>query len=193
MSLPHISPADAKKLVDAGAVLIDIREAHERAHASIPGSAHLPLSRLGAAELDTSGAEKVVFFCKSGMRTASNAKALAGTTDCTAYILDGGIDKWRAVGLPIEAEAAPQAGAAATQPTAAAAPIDVVRQVQITAGLLVLAGTALGAYVSPLWYALPAAIGAGLILTGATGSCAMARILMRMPWNRATSAAKCGP
>jgi hypothetical protein len=59
-----------------------------------------------------------------------------------------------------------------------------MRQVQITAGLLVLTGVALGAVVSPAFYVLAALIGGGLTLSGVTGSCAMASLLRRMPWNR---------
>ncbi len=183
MALSHISPAEAKKLIDAGAVMVDIREAGERAAASIPGSAHLPLSQLRSAALETNGADKVVFFCRSGMRTAANAAALAGKADCTAYILDGGIDSWRAAGLPVEAAGA-SAGAAASAP-----PLDIMRQTQITIGLCVLAGTLLGAFVSPLWFLVPAAFGAGLVFAGATGSCAMAMVIARMPWNQGAPAA----
>ena len=43
MSLPSISPQDAKKLIDQGATLVDIRGADERAREHIPGSQHGPL------------------------------------------------------------------------------------------------------------------------------------------------------
>ena len=39
MSLPHISPAKAKELIDRGAVLVDIREFDEHARSRIPGRA----------------------------------------------------------------------------------------------------------------------------------------------------------
>jgi hypothetical protein len=55
----------------------------------------------------------------------------------------------------------------------------------IAAGLAVLAGAALGAAASPWFLALPAAMGAGLLLAGLTGHCPMARILRSAPWNRA--------
>ena len=46
MSLPHVSPAKAKELMDRGAVLVDIREFDERARSRIPAARHAPLSRL---------------------------------------------------------------------------------------------------------------------------------------------------
>ena len=45
MSLPRISPAKAKELIDAGAILLDIRELDEHARSRIPAARHAPLSR----------------------------------------------------------------------------------------------------------------------------------------------------
>ena len=101
MSLPHISPAKAKQLIDDGAVLIDIREVNEHASENIPGARNHPLSKLGRGPVDAS-APVVVFHCKSGARTRMNAKALGGCVNAEAYILDGGIDAWKAAGLPVK-------------------------------------------------------------------------------------------
>jgi hypothetical protein len=59
------------------------------------------------------------------------------------------------------------------------------RQVRIAAGLLVLTGSLLTAFVHHYWIVLPAFIGSGLIFAGVTDSCAMGMMLARMPWNRA--------
>ena len=48
-----------------------------------------------------SGAPAVVFHCKSGARTRMNAAALAACTDAEVYILDGGIEAWKAAGYPV--------------------------------------------------------------------------------------------
>lgn len=95
MSLPHISPAKAKELIDRGAVLVDIREFDEHIRRKIPSARHAPLSRLDKLEIGTD-ARTVIFHCRTGNRTASNADRLTQCTDCDAYILDGGIDAGRA-------------------------------------------------------------------------------------------------
>ena len=46
MSLPTISPKDAKRLIDQGGTLIDIGGADERAREQIPDSHHDPLTNL---------------------------------------------------------------------------------------------------------------------------------------------------
>lgn len=102
MTLPRITPRQAKDLLDNGAVLVDIREDAERRQSLIPGSQSMPLSRLAPLSEEAPGAEIVVFHCKSGMRTQVNAAALARSAGCEAYVLDGGIDAWAAAGLPVE-------------------------------------------------------------------------------------------
>jgi rhodanese-related sulfurtransferase len=99
MTLPTISPAKAKELLAKGAVLVDIREADEHARERIPGALHAPLSTLG--DRLPAGGPMVVFHCRSGMRTAMNAGRLGQAAGCEAYILEGGIDAWRAAGLPV--------------------------------------------------------------------------------------------
>lgn len=101
MSLKHINAAEAKRLVDQGAVLIDVRENNEYAAENIPGAQNQPLSMLSRARLETA-APVVVFHCKSGARTRMNAAALAQCSDAEAYILDGGIEAWKAAGLPVK-------------------------------------------------------------------------------------------
>ena len=66
MSLPIIDIPRAKRLLDEGAVLIDIREADEHARERVPGARHNPLSRL--APIETRHAKTVIFHCRSGAR-----------------------------------------------------------------------------------------------------------------------------
>lgn len=168
-----ISPRDAQRLIASGeARLIDIRGADEHARARIAGAGHVPLDTL--TNVDPGGAQVVIFHCKSGMRTAANADRLRGAANCEAFVLEGGIDGWRAAGLPV-AEDKSQ-------------PIEIMRQVQITAGTLVLVGVLLGWLVAPGFFALSAFVGAGLTFAGISGWCGMAKLLGAMPWNRRAAA-----
>jgi hypothetical protein len=58
-----------------------------------------------------------------------------------------------------------------------------MRQVHIAVGTLILAGMGLGTII-PAFLLLPLLIGAGLLFSGVSGSCGMAALLKRMPWNR---------
>lgn len=169
MTLPVISPAEARRLVADGALLVDIREPDEHARERIPGALNLPLSRCG--ELSP-GDRPVLFHCRSGMRTTANAEKLrAAGKGSECYLVEGGIDAWRSAGLPTEVDRRQ--------------PLEIMRQVQLAAGGLVLAGALLGLFVAPAFTWLSAFVGAGLMMAGATGWCGMATLLRRMPWNRA--------
>lgn len=160
----------ALRLAERSAVLIDIREADEFARRHIPGARSHPLAALAAAHLGVDPADDVVFTCRSGNRTAASCDRLAALVRGDAYVLDGGIDAWAAAGLPV----AENRGA----------PLEIMRQVQIAAGLLILAGVVLGIVAAPGFLALAGFVGAGLTFAGVTGWCGMARLLARMPWNR---------
>lgn len=169
MTLKTISIDEAKRLLADGARLVDIREADEVARERIGLAKSVPLSRLGDA-LPLTGDHAVIFHCKAGNRTAADASRLAATTTCDAYVLEGGIEAWKAAGLPVIKDKGQ--------------PIEIMRQVQITAGSLVLLGVILGTWVHPGFYCLSAFIGAGLTFAGTTGWCGMAKVLALMPWNR---------
>lgn len=97
--LPTIDALTAKRLIDEGALLIDIREPNEHAQERVPGARNQPLSRL--APIDACGAKAVIFHCRSGARTALNSRRLAAAAGCQAYLLGGGIDAWKRAGLPM--------------------------------------------------------------------------------------------
>ena len=101
MTLKHIDAKKAKSLVDDGAVLIDVREYAEHAFENIPGAKNHPMSRMGHGPLEVD-APIIVFHCKSGARTRMGASALANCAKAEAYILDGGIEAWKAAGLPVQ-------------------------------------------------------------------------------------------
>jgi rhodanese-related sulfurtransferase len=170
-SLPTITPARAAELMREGAALIDIRGADEYAREHIPGARHHALTQLDG-EMPLRDTDKlVIFHCRSGARTASNAARLAAAAPaCQAYILEGGLDAWKKAGLPVRQDRSQ--------------PIELMRQVQIAAGALVLIGVALGALLTPALYGLSAFVGAGLLFAGLSGFCGMARLLALMPWNR---------
>jgi rhodanese-related sulfurtransferase len=170
-NLKTIAPQMAASLIEQGAILVDIREADEHARERIPGARHHALSRIDAEHPVRPGDEVLIFHCRSGARTQANAARLAADAgDCEVLVLDGGIEAWKKAGLPVALDHRQ--------------PIEIQRQVQITAGGLVLLGAALGALLSPAFYALSGLVGAGLVFAGVTGFCGMARLFTMMPWNR---------
>lgn len=170
IALRPVHCADARRMSAADAVLIDIREMDEHANERIPGARHVPLSKiLEGAAIPTEPGKGVIFFCRSGYRTIAHDSVLASAAGCEAYVLEGGIEAWRDAGLATE--------------KATRGPIEIARQVQIAAGALALAGVVLGAFVNPWFHLLDLLVGSGLTFAGVTGTCPMALLIERMPWN----------
>lgn len=96
-----VSPERAKKMMEEGAVLIDIREANEYARENVPGARHHALSQLDANHPAREGDTVLIFHCKSGARTnMAAAKLAARAGNCQVYLLGGGIEAWKRAGLP---------------------------------------------------------------------------------------------
>lgn len=170
MTSKVITPQAAQALLAQGAVLVDVRGADEYAREHIAVAQHVPMELLSSQGMPSNDANALIFHCRSGNRTLINAQALSNCATCEVYILDGGLDAWKKAGLPVLKDAKQ--------------PLELQRQVQIGAGSMIVLGVVLGSTVAPAWYALSGFVGAGLIMAGVTGFCGLARVLMKMPWNK---------
>ena len=164
--LQTINAADAARLIEKGARVVDIRSPDEHAREKIPSAKCNPLDSLQPV----AGEGPVIFHCLSGNRTAVNADRLAAACGGEAYILEGGIEGWKAAGLPVQQDRRQ--------------PLEIMRQVQIAGGAMILLSVMLALLLSPAWSLLAGAVGIGMLHAGLTGSCAMSRLLEQMPWNR---------
>lgn len=173
MNVETIASQQAQKLIMQGARLLDIRAADEYAHEHIAQASLLSLSDIEQGQKPQALVEHdvVIFHCQSGRRTAQNAALLAGSAaPAKVYLLEGGINGWKQQRLDVV--------------RGKNQPLPIMRQVQIAAGSLILAGTILGYASSPLFFLLPGFVGAGLLFAGISGFCGMATLLAKMPWNQ---------
>jgi rhodanese-related sulfurtransferase len=99
-----VSLAEVKAgLADGTLVLVDVREPHEFASASIAGSVSMPLSGFDPADLPVQGGGRVVFSCAAGVRSVKAIEL------CQAAGLDlrehfsGGLRGWLQAGEPVQA------------------------------------------------------------------------------------------
>lgn len=147
--------------------LIDIRNPSEFAAERIAGAVNIALGGLGSRLGEIDRAIPVVAMCNTGVRTIDGVRRLK-EAGFVVRALKGGINAWKAAGRPIEGRGG----------------LSIERQTQLTIGVTVLAATALGFWVHPWFLAISAFFGAGLAFAGATGSCALAAVIAKMPWNR---------
>jgi rhodanese-related sulfurtransferase len=91
-----------EKLKEASPPLIvDVRNPPELAtEGRIEGSVNIPLNELPARLADVPEGREVVTVCKVGMRSF-NAAAWLRQMGRNAVSLRGGMDQWKALGLPV--------------------------------------------------------------------------------------------
>jgi rhodanese-related sulfurtransferase len=107
-SLQHLqedlTPEQASELAAKGEIrLVDVRETYEWSEGRIAGSRHVEMDQLSAEAGSLSGDPPVVFYCRSGHRSAVATQAFRAS-GLDAYNLAGGLLAWVEKGLPIEPE-----------------------------------------------------------------------------------------
>lgn len=177
-----IQPLELQRLLAAGdpAQLLDVRTPGEFAAAHVPGAKLIPLDDLkpDAVQRQRSSEQIPVYvLCQSGGRARKAIEKLerAGVHGCV--LVEGGTQGWIDAGLPTE--------------RAQGSTLPLIRQVQITVGLVSAVGASLALAVDPLFAIIPLVVGCGLLFAGLTGICGLALLVAKMPWNRAQSRGAC--
>jgi rhodanese-related sulfurtransferase len=99
---PDLTPAQVAELLARGEVeLIDVRLPEEREVGRISGDSHVELNELGARAPSIPRDAPIVFYCRSGSRSAMAAEAFRGA-GYNAHNMVGGLLEWVAAGLPLE-------------------------------------------------------------------------------------------
>jgi rhodanese-related sulfurtransferase len=99
----EVSREEARKMVDEGAQLIDVRADHEWEAGRITGATHIPLPELPQRTGELDKDRPVVIYCRGGNRSSMAAAALA-ETGFDAVKLTEGIVGWSEAELPLEPE-----------------------------------------------------------------------------------------
>jgi len=153
-----------------GAIVIDVREYPEYAAGNIAKSRLVPLSTLKRAAENWDRNENYIFVCKVGERSLRAAEQMSALGFANVANLTGGIDAWKAQGLPLD--------------RLETKVWSLERQVRAGAGSLVLITAILGLTVWKWFFAGTIFVGAGLTFSGITNYCGMAMLLAKMPWNK---------
>jgi len=160
-------------------LFLDVRTPLEYGESHIDGSVLHPLSEINVAKVEklAAGKSACVVVCRSGSRAKQAADKLSVSEVLNVEILEGGVQAWDALGLPL---------------VRGKAVMSLERQVRVAAGSMVFAGVVLGYSVNAAWFLLSGFVGAGLVFAGITDFCGMGLLIARMPWNNRPSCEKCG-
>jgi len=103
MSITELSPEQARARLAHGAMLIDVREAHERAGGMAEGARGIARAALQAeptAHLPDPSRE-ILLICQTGRRSLDAAQALLDAGYGNVASVAGGTVAWRTLGLPL--------------------------------------------------------------------------------------------
>jgi len=81
-------------------LVLDVRNLPELVEGRIEGSMHIPMNELPARLGELPEGREVVAVCKKGMRSF-NAAGWLRQMGRSAVSLQGGMDQWKALGLPV--------------------------------------------------------------------------------------------
>jgi phage shock protein E len=90
----RIDGLQARRLVDEGALLLDVRSTGEFAGGHLPGAVNVPVDDVPERMRHVAGHDRViVVYCRSGMRSSRAAGLLRRAGFCTVHDL-GGMANW---------------------------------------------------------------------------------------------------
>ncbi len=96
------TPRQVAEHLAAGEIqLVDVRQAEEHAAGRIAGGRLVELTQLAAEAETIDRSRPVVFYCRSGARSAMAAQSF-DQAGFDAHNMTGGLLEWAAVGLPLE-------------------------------------------------------------------------------------------
>lgn len=101
--MKEISTEEARKLIDAGAQVVDVRDDHEWEAGHIPGAVHIPLPELDRRVGEIDREHPVIVYCRGGSRCAMATEALE-SAGFDAAKLEGGVVGWSEQDLPLDPE-----------------------------------------------------------------------------------------
>lgn len=151
-----------------GLTIVDVRSPIEFQSEHIEGAINLPVEQFEERSRELPLDNELVFVCRTGTR-AKRAMAIASDAGLNCGLLEGGMLSWKKAGLPT---------------IRGKQRLAVDRQVQLTVGLGILTSLGLGLTVNRWFLALAGVFGAGLTYAGASGTCGLAKVLEKAPWNQ---------
>jgi rhodanese-related sulfurtransferase len=154
--------------------LIDVRTPVEFREVHVTIARNEPLDRLDPQAIqgarNGTSAEPLYIICRSGARGKQACEKFFASGIHNVINVEGGTQACITAGLPVVRGKQ-------------ALPLNC--QVQIITGSVVLSGVILSFVTSNFyWLALPTFMGAGLMFSGLTNTCAMGTMLSRMSWNQ---------
>lgn len=157
---------------NSSVALVDVRSPVEYAEKHIDGVKNIPLDMLEENIEYLKAKQAIYVHCRSGKRGEKAIKKLKEfNLDAEIVNVVGGLNAWEEAGFATKSHSSSS--------------MTIMRQVFLTAGLLVLLGIILSFLLDNMNFLfISAFVGLGLSISGVTGWCGLQLLLSKMPWNK---------
>jgi rhodanese-related sulfurtransferase len=118
----NVSHAEEEKVLDAGAVILDVRTAGVFQGGFIAGAKNIPVDELAASLGTLDKSKPVLVYCATGNRSVTAMQILQGAGFTKVYNLTAGIAEWAQAGLPVTTDTRTAAGGT-PKPSASGLPV----------------------------------------------------------------------
>jgi rhodanese-related sulfurtransferase len=101
--VPEVSAEEANRLLETGALLLDVREADEWQAGHAPHAVWMPLGEVQGRAGELPRDRPIAVICRSGGRSLAATEALVAW-GYDAVNVDGGMRQWAVEDLPVVAD-----------------------------------------------------------------------------------------
>lgn len=172
--MKHITVTELQNIIDLESQnpsvdFVNVCTPAEYKEKHILGVRNVPLSEIESHKDEFLGKKTVYLHCRSGNRSKQAIEKLS-QLGVTAELVnvEGGLLAWDEAGYETQSHTSR---------------MPVMRQVLLSAGVLILVGSILTYTLDIHFILLTGFVGAGLAFAGFTGWCGMAYVLSKVPWN----------
>ncbi len=98
---PLLNTMAATRLINDGAVVVDVREPSEFSAGHLPNAKHIPVGDIDKRAGELPASKPLLVVCASGQRSGKAASLLRKAGRDQVFCLEGGLGAWRQAGLPV--------------------------------------------------------------------------------------------
>ncbi len=101
MAGASVGTLEATRLMNSGAIVLDVRKPDEFARGHVVGSRNIPLVDIDKRATELPAGKAVIVVCANGSSAARAAGSLRKAGRAEVFCMEGGLASWQQAGLPV--------------------------------------------------------------------------------------------
>ena len=101
MAGASVGTLEATRLMNSGAIVLDVRNPDEFARGHVVGSRNIPMADIDKRAGELPAGKSLIVVCANGSTAARAAGSLRKAGRAEVVCMDGGLASWQQAGLPV--------------------------------------------------------------------------------------------